>query len=259
MSQAITISNLSFSYPDGRTALRSVNLSVCEGETLGIVGPNGAGKSTLLLHCNGILRAARGTVTVLGREITNESLKWVRSRVGLVFQDPDDQLFSLTVFDDVAFGPLNAGLQEAAVREAVAEALRAVAMESFGTRSSHHLSFGERKRIAIATVLATRPEILVLDEPTGGLDPLGRWSFVKLLKGLEMTCIVASHDMDLVRSLCDRVVVIRDGRVLAEGSTADVMCDTDLLVSAGLLPPPDEDSSDRNQDTGRGCGQSSHS
>ncbi len=237
MDEAITISELSFSYPDGRSALESVSLSVGTGECVGIVGPNGAGKSTLLLHLNGILRAPDGAVKVLGQPISNSNLKWVRSKVALVFQDPDDQLFSPSVFDDVAFGPINMGYDEDQVHEAVSRALNEVGMAGFEKRSSHHLSFGERKRVSLATVLAMGPEILVLDEPTSGLDPAGRWSLIELLRGLPVTKLVASHDMDLVGALCDRIVILHSARVVADGPAAEVLADIPLLVAHGLLPP----------------------
>lgn len=236
MDEAITITGLSFTYPDGRSALEAVSLSVGMGECVGIVGPNGAGKSTLLLHLNGILRAPNGAVKVLGQLIDNANLKWVRSKVGLVFQDPDDQLFSPTVFDDVAFGPINMGCTEQDVQEAVARALEEVGMSGFEKRSSHHLSFGERKRISLATVLAMGPEILVLDEPTSGLDPEARWSLIQLLRQLPVTKIVASHDMELVGALCDRIVVLHSARVVADGPAREVLADRRLLAAHGLLP-----------------------
>ncbi len=236
MNDVLSIRDLSFSYPDGRHALDSVSFSVGAGECVGIVGPNGAGKSTLLLHLNGILRAGDGAVKVLGQSVVSVNLKWVRSKVGLVFQDPDDQLFSPTVFEDVAFGPINMGCEEQDVNESVARALEEVGMAGFEKRSSHHLSFGERKRISLATVLAMEPEILVLDEPTSGLDPAGRWSLIELLRGLPVTKIVASHDMDLVGALCDRVIILHSGRVVADGPAEEVLGDRKLLAAHGLLP-----------------------
>jgi len=200
-----------------------------------LIGPNGAGKSTVLLHLNGILRS-NGTVKILGRQVNDKNLRWVRSKVGLVFQSPDDQLFSPTVFDDVAFGPINMGYSEAEVRQSVAKALDWVGMTGYEQRSPHHLSIGEKKRIAIATVLSMSPEILVIDEPTSNLDPRSKWSLIGLLKRLPMTKIVAAHDLELVRALCPRTVVLDHGQVIADGATSDIMSNTALLAAHGLAP-----------------------
>jgi len=236
MDDAIRIEKLSFTYPDGHQALAEVSLVIGRGESVGIVGPNGAGKSTLLLHLNGILRSDDGAVKVLGRPIDDKNLRWVRSKVGLVFQDPDDQLFSPTVFDDVAFGPINMGYTASEVKEAVARALEWVGMKGCEERSCHHLSFGEKKRVSLATVLAMDPEILVLDEPTSNLDPAGKWSLLSLLKKLPVTKIVATHDLEMMRALCQRIIVLDQGRVVADGAAETVLADTDLLIAHGLLP-----------------------
>jgi len=235
--EVIRISNLSYSYPDGQEALKGVSLDIRRGESVAIIGRNGAGKSTLLLHLNGILRSDNGAVRVLGQTVNEENLKRVRRQVGLVFQNPDDQLFSPTVFDDVAFGPINMGLSEAEVRQAVDKALIMVGMSGYEKRSSHHLSLGEKKRVSIATVLAMSPEILVLDEPTSNLDPGGKWSLIGLLKGLPLTRIVVSHDLELVRALCERAVIFDGGRIVAEGPTADILAEKRLLAKHGLAPP----------------------
>ena len=182
----LQIDDLHFAYPDGHQALRGVSLSVCEGEKIALVGPNGAGKSTLMLHLNGIL-GENSPITIAGLQLADENLPLIRALVGLVFQNPDDQLFSPTVFEDVAFGPLHMGLPEDEVRSRVEEALSAVAMDDFGDRLSHHLSMGQKKRIAIATVLAMRPDVLVLDEPTSGLDPAGRRELTSTLQSLDIT------------------------------------------------------------------------
>ena len=236
MDDAITVERLSFGYPDGHQALAEVSLVVGKGESVGIVGPNGAGKSTLLLHFNGILRSDDGAVKVLGRPVDDKNLRWIRSKVGLVFQDPDDQLFSPTVFDDVAFGPINMGYSASEVRQAVTRALDWVGMKGCEERSCHHLSFGEKKRVSLATVLAMAPEILVLDEPTSNLDPAGKWSLISLLKNLPVTKIVASHDLEMVRALCQRIVVLDRGRIAAEGAAEVVLADRHLLAAHGLLP-----------------------
>jgi len=236
MDDAIRIEKLSFNYPDGHQAIAEVSLVIGRGESVGIVGPNGAGKSTLLLHLNGILRSDNGAVKVLGRPVDDKNLRWIRSRVGLVFQDPDDQLFSPTVFDDVAFGPINMNYTVSEVRQAVTRALDWVGMKGCEERSCHHLSFGEKKRVALATVLAMDPEILVLDEPTSNLDPAGKWSLIGLLKKLPVTKIVASHDLEMVRTLCQRIIVLDRGRMSAEGATEVLLADTRLLAAHGLLP-----------------------
>jgi cobalt/nickel transport system ATP-binding protein len=233
MHHTIEIEDLHFTYPDGREALFGVSLRVEPGEKVALVGPNGAGKSTLMLHLNGILRG-RGDVRVSGMTVEEKNLGQVRAAVGLVFQNPDDQLFSPTVFDDVAFGPLHMGYPEEVVRHRVEKALALVDMSGYGDRVSHHLSIGEKKRIAIATVLSMEPEILVLDEPSAGLDPRARRNLIHLLRDLDMTMLVSSHDMALVAELFPRIVIMDGGLIVAEGSTADVLADGDLLAQHGL-------------------------
>ncbi|HEY82803.1 MAG TPA: ATP-binding cassette domain-containing protein [Dehalococcoidia bacterium] len=235
MDDAIRIEKLSFSYPDGHQALAGVSLVIGRGESVGIAGPNGAGKSTLLLHLNGILRSDDGAVKVLGQPVDDKNLRWIRSKVGLVFQDPDDQLFSPTVFDDVAFGPINMGYTASEVKEAVARALDWVGMKGCEERSCHHLSFGEKKRVSLATVLAMDPEILVLDEPTSNLDPAGKWALISLLKKLAVTKIVATHDLEMMQALCQRIVLLDQGQVVAEGPAEKILADKDLLAAHGLL------------------------
>ncbi|MBL7124738.1 MAG: ATP-binding cassette domain-containing protein [Dehalococcoidales bacterium] len=235
MEEIISIDNLSFCYPDGQQALTNVCLTMRQGETVALIGPNGAGKSTLLLHLNGILRS-NGVVKIFGRQVDDGNLRWVRSRVGLVFQNPDDQLFSPTVFDDVAFGPINVGYSEAEVRESVTRALDWVGMAGYEQRSPHHLSVGEKKRIAIATVLSMSPEILVIDEPTSNLDPRSKWSLSGLLERLPMTKIVATHDLELVRALCPRTIVLDHGQVITDGATSQILTNISLLAAHGLAP-----------------------
>ncbi|MFH1662732.1 MAG: ABC transporter ATP-binding protein, partial [Chloroflexota bacterium] len=217
----------------GQQALKDINLTIYKGESVAVMGPNGAGKSTLILHFNGILQS-NSSVSLLGKPVDNCNLRWVRSKVGLVFQTPDDQLFSPTVFDDVAFGPVNMGYAKAEVQQAVTQALDAVGMKGFEKRSSHHLSVGEKKRIAIATVLSMSPEILVIDEPTGNLDPRGKWAFVEVLKHLPVSKVIISHDLEVVRALCRRVVVIEGGSIVADGATDDILADKKLLAAHGL-------------------------
>jgi len=230
---AVRIEDLSFSYPDGHRALRSVSLVFREKESVAVMGPNGAGKSTLALHLNGIL-AGSGRVEVMGLEVNRKNLKEVRNRVGLVFQDPDDQLFSPTVRDDVAFGPLNQGLTPEQVDHAVKRALAWVGMEGFEDRSSHHLSFGEKKRLSMATVLSMDPDILVLDEPVSNMDPRGRREFIALIRSLEATKVLVTHDIDMARQTCDRVVLMDSGEVVADGRTGAIFDDAELLERHGL-------------------------
>jgi cobalt/nickel transport system ATP-binding protein len=233
MDKVIEINNLSFTYPDGHRGLSSVDLVVCPGENVAVIGPNGAGKSTLLLHLNGILRG-NSTVKICGMAVEEKNLKEIRKKVGLIFQDPEDQLFSLNVFDDVAFGPINMGCSESEVKRHVARALEWVNMAGYEQRSPHHLSVGEKKRIAIATVLSLDPEILVIDEPTSNLDPRSKWSLVELLSQLPITQIIATHDLELVRALCHRTVVMDEGKIAADGKTESILSDIPLLKAHGL-------------------------
>jgi cobalt transport protein ATP-binding subunit len=236
MHHTLDIQNLHFSYPDGRKALRGVSLFINPGEKTALVGPNGSGKSTLLLHLNGILRG-EGEVHVCGKELTEDSLRQIRASVGLVFQDPDDQLFSQSVYEDVAFGPLYMDLPKDEVAQKVRQALEAVGMAGSEPRVPHHLSEGEKKRVAIATVLSMDPEVLALDEPTAGLDPRGRRELIQLLRGLPQTMLVATHDMRMVAELFDRTVIIDEGKVVADGPTAQVLAEPHLLEMHGLEAP----------------------
>jgi len=236
LHHSIEVDDLSFSYPDGRPALREVSLRIAPGEKVALVGPNGAGKSTLLLHLNGIL-SGQGTVRVCGLPVEAKNLGRVRAAVGMVFQNPDDQLFSPTVFDDVAFGPLYQGLKPDEVRERVDAALAAVRMKDYAGRVSHHLSMGEKKRISIATVLSMQPEVLALDEPTAGLDPRARRGLIRLLKELPLTMLAASHDMRLVSELFPRTVVLDAGRIVADGPTDEILSRPTFLEAHGLEAP----------------------
>jgi cobalt/nickel transport system ATP-binding protein len=232
----LKIEALRFSYPDGHVALRGVSLHLCDGDKVALVGPNGAGKSTLMLHLNGIL-SGKGELSVAGLPLNHKNLPMIRAAVGLVFQNPDDQLFSPTVFEDVAFGPLHMGLPESEVRSRVAEALEAVRMSSFADRLSHHLSVGEKKRIAIATVLSMRPQLLVLDEPSAGLDPRARRTLINLLRELPITMLVSTHDLAMVKELFPRTVIMDNGEIVADGLTVDILADTELLDAHGLEMP----------------------
>lgn len=234
--KAIEIKHLNFSYPDGTSALKDISLDIFEKERIGIIGPNGAGKSTLLLHLNGILRG-NNHIKISDSAITKESLPLIRKKVGLVFQNPDSQLFMPTVFDDVAFGPQNMGLNKQEVQDAVSEALKEVDMLDCKGRPSHHLSIGQKKRVSIAAVLSMRPEILVLDEPSSDLDPKHRKDLINILKRLEITKIIATHDLDLVLEVCSRVVLLDRGEVAAVGETLDIFNNRQLLEGHSLGIP----------------------
>jgi cobalt/nickel transport system ATP-binding protein len=233
MHHTIKVDKLSYSYPDGHVALREASLTIAPGEKVALVGPNGAGKSTLMLHLNGILQG-QGSVRVCGLDVVKANLGKVRAAVGLVFQNPDDQLFSPTVFDDVAFGPIYQGLKKAEVEERVDRALEAVHMRDYAKRVSHHLSVGEKKRIAIATVLSMNPEILVLDEPSAGLDPRARRTLINQLRELPQTMLVSTHDLRLVHELFPRTVIMDEGRIVADGATEQLLNDETLLNAHGL-------------------------
>jgi len=233
---ALEVRDLHFSYPDGHSALHGVSFKLCDGDKVALVGPNGAGKSTLMLHLNGILEG-KGEIELSGLRLTRDNLPIIRSMVGLVFQNPDDQLFSPTVFEDVAFGPLHMGLPEVEVRARVDSALEAVRMTSYKDRLSHHLSVGEKKRIAIATVLSMNPSVLILDEPSAGLDPRARRTLINLLRELPITMLVTTHDMRLVQELFPRTIVMDEGQVVADGLTMEILEDEELLTAHGLEKP----------------------
>ena len=232
----VKVHDLIFSYPDGHVALRGVSFNLCEGDKVALVGPNGAGKSTLILQLNGILEG-QGDIEIGHMRLTRDNLPVIRAMVGLVFQNPDDQLFSPTVFEDVAFGPLHMGLPEEEVFKRVDAALESVRMTSYRDRLSHHLSVGEKKRIAIATVLSMRPSILVLDEPSAGLDPRARRTLINLLRDLPITMLVSTHDMRLVEALFPRTIVMDEGLIVADGETKNILEDEKLLNAHGLEKP----------------------
>jgi cobalt/nickel transport system ATP-binding protein len=236
MHHSLEVEHLSYSYPDGHPALRDISLKITPGEKVALVGPNGAGKSTLILHLNGIL-TGKGSVRVCGLSVEEKNFSRVRAAIGLVFQNPDDQLFSPTVFDDVAFGPLYQGLDPVEVSQRVDSALSAVRMSGYARRVSHHLSMGEKKRIAIATVLSMNPEALALDEPTAGLDPRARRTLIHLLRELPITMLVSTHDMAMVKELFPRTIVMDEGQVVADGPTGDILEDEPLLTTHGLEKP----------------------
>lgn len=227
---AVRVVDLRYDYPDGTPALRGVDLAVAPGERVAVLGPNGAGKSTLMLHLNGVLTAAAGEVYIGGTRLTRESVRGIRQRVGVVFQDPDDQLFMPTVEQDVAFGPANFGVRGAELDQRVREALVAVGMSDRAARSPGHLSLGERRRAALATVLSCHPEVLVLDEPAANLDPVARRELADILTALPTTLLVVTHDLPYAQRICDRVVILDAGEIVADGPAADILGDTALLA-----------------------------
>jgi len=232
---AIEITDLHFTYPDGVKALRGVNLTVGVGEKVALLGPNGAGKSTLLLHLNGILRG-KGEIRIMGQPLRDDNLRQIRAQVGLVFEHPDDQLFSPTVLDDVAYGPLYMGLPREEVLRRARRALELVGMAGFEERTPHRLSLGQKKRVAIATVLSMEPPILALDEPTASLAPAARRELIRLLRELPQTMIVSTHDIPMVRELFPRTIIIDEGRIVADGDTQAILADAALLDAHGLGP-----------------------
>ena len=235
-SSALQIENLSFAYPDGHQALRDISLTVRSGEKVALVGPNGAGKSTLMLHLNGIL-SGEGRIRINGLPVERSTLPEIRACLGMVFQNPDDQLFSPTVFDDVAFGPLHMGCPKEEISRRVDDALAMVHMSGYTQRLSHHLSVGEKKRISIATVLSMQPSILVLDEPTAGLDPRARRGLIQLLDQLPLTMLVSTHDMRLVAQLFPRTIIMDNGTIAADGPTRSILNNEALIEAHGLELP----------------------
>ena len=234
---AIEVEALVYAYPDGQSALRGVNFCLQVGETVGLIGSNGAGKSTLLLHLNGVLKGSSGEVRVHGLSVNAAHLLEVRRQVGMVFQDPDDQLFMPTVQEDVAFGPLNLGWPQDQVQNSVLQALATVGAAHLAARAPYRLSGGEKRAVAIAGVLAMMPRVIVMDEPSAGLDPAARRRLIHLLRGLELTQLIATHDLDLVQDLCSRVLVMREGLVVADGSPDAIFADAELLKRCHLELP----------------------
>ena len=232
---ALRLRGVRYDYPDGTPGLAGIDLDVASGELVAVLGPNGAGKSTLMRLLNGLIRG-EGTVEVLGELLTEDSVRSIRSRVGLLFSNPDDQLFSPTVLDDVAYGPLHQGLEADEVLARSRAALAEVGMEAYEDRTPHRLSLGEKKRVAIATVLSMRPDILVLDEPTASLAPAARHELIELLRALPLTQLIATHDLAMARALATRVVVLSGGRVVGDGPTETILADGALLRAHSLEP-----------------------
>lgn len=234
---AIRTDGLVFEYPDGRRALDDVDLEIAVGERVAILGPNGAGKTTLILQLNGVLAATSGTVRIGDLPVNRENLREIRRSVGVVFQDPDDQLFMPTVAEDVAFGPANFGVRGDELERRVAEALAQVAMTDHAQRSAGHLSGGQRRRVALATVLACRPDVLVLDEPSSNLDPVARRELADVLAGLDTTLLLVTHDLPYAAQLCRRAVILDEGRVVADDRIERILGDTELLAAHRLELP----------------------
>ena len=233
----VEFKNVFFRYPDGTEALKGVNFRITHGESVGVVGANGAGKSTLLQHMNGYLMPTSGTVTIGDLTLTGKTKREFRKKVGIVFQNPDDQLFMPTVFDDVAFGPLNLGMDEASVRERVRKALGMVNSLDLQDKPPHHLSSGQKSAVAIASVMAMEPDILAMDEPAANLDPRSRRSLISLLKTFKHSKIIASHDLDLILDVCERCIVIGGGAVVADGPSAEILSNKSLLEENNLELP----------------------
>ena len=233
----VEVQDLTHTYPDGTAAVRGISFRIHHGEAVAVVGANGAGKSTLLLHLNGYLTPQSGTVRIGDFPLTKETVKDIRKTVGMIFQDPDDQLFMPTVYEDVAFGSLNLGLPPEEVEHRVQQALQRTGVEHLRDRPPYKLSGGEKRAVAIATVLAMSPDILVMDEPTSNLDPLSRRTLIELLAGFHHTKIIATHDLDMVIDLCERTIVIHEGTIMADGLTADIFND-DLLLRKSHLERP---------------------
>ncbi|ASY16466.1 cobalt/nickel transport system ATP-binding protein [Candidatus Planktophila sulfonica] len=237
---SLQISNLAFAYPDGNQALYGVNLTISKGERVALLGPNGAGKTTLVMHMNGIHPTMQGEVRIAGELVdakNKETLKQIRAKVGIVFQDPDDQLFMPTVGEDVAFGPFNMGLRGDELSAVVDEALSQVGMLEFRDRPPHHLSFGQRRRVAVATVLAMKPEILVMDEPSSNLDPASRRELAEIVRSLDVTIVMVTHDLPYALELCERSVILSGGIIVADAPTREILTNASLLASHRLELP----------------------
>jgi cobalt/nickel transport system ATP-binding protein len=234
---SLDVRGLAFAYPDGHQALFGVDFAIERGERVALLGPNGAGKTTLVLHLNGILGAGAGQVRVAGLPVEKQNLREIRRRVGIVFQDPDDQLFMPTVRDDVAFGPANLGISGSELDDRVHDALDQVGMGAFADRPPHHLSYGQRRRVAVATVLAMGPEILVLDEPSSNLDPASRRELADVLRSLDVTVLMVTHDLPYALELCSRALVLSGGVIAADGLTRELLLDEALLAEHRLELP----------------------
>ena len=237
MSKYLKINNLSYAYPDGHKALKGIDFSINKGESIAILGPNGAGKTTLILHLNGILGELKGEIEVDGLEYSTENIGKIRKTVGVVFQDPDDQLFMPTVIEDVMFGPKNFGYSNEESETNAVEALKMVGMENFQDRAPHHLSFGQKRKVAIATVLASKPKLLVLDEPASNLDPASRRDLIDILIKLDISIILVTHDLPMALEICERSLVLNEGVIKEDSLTKDILQNSQLMKENRLELP----------------------
>ena len=237
MSKYLKINNLSYAYPDGHKALKGIDFSINQGESIAILGPNGAGKTTLILHLNGILGELEGEIKVDGLEYSSENIGKIRKTVGVVFQDPDDQLFMPTVIEDVMFGPKNFGYSNEESETNAVEALKMVGMENFQDRAPHHLSFGQKRKVAIATVLASKPKLLVLDEPASNLDPASRRDLIDILIKLDISIILVTHDLPMALEICERSLVLNEGVIKEDSLTKDILQNSQLMKENRLELP----------------------
>ena len=237
MSKYLKINNLSYAYPDGHKALKGIDFSINQGESIAILGPNGAGKTTLILHLNGILGELKSEIEVDGLEYSTENIGKIRKTVGVVFQDPDDQLFMPTVIEDVMFGPKNFGYSNEESETNAVEALKMVGMENFQDRAPHHLSFGQKRKVAIATVLASKPKLLVLDEPASNLDPASRRDLIDILIKLDISIILVTHDLPMALEICERSLVLNEGIIKEDSLTKDILQNKQLMKENRLELP----------------------
>jgi len=237
MSKYLEISNLTYEYPDGYKALNEISFDLEEGDSLGILGPNGAGKTTLILHLNGILGELDGSIKLNNLEFVEDNLAEIRKTVGVVFQDPDDQLFMPTVLEDVMFGPKNFGFSEEASRENAEEALKMVGMNDYQEKAPHHLSFGQKRKVAIASVLASKPQLLVLDEPSSNLDPSSRRELIDILLSLEISIVLVTHDLPMALEICPKSIVVNSGLITENGKTKDLLTNNKVMKENRLELP----------------------
>jgi cobalt/nickel transport system ATP-binding protein len=237
MSKYLEISNLTYEYPDGYKALNEISFDLEEGDSLGILGPNGAGKTTLILHLNGILGEMDGSIKLNNLEFVEDNLAEIRKTVGVVFQDPDDQLFMPTVLEDVMFGPKNFGFSEEASREKAEEALKMVGMNDYQEKAPHHLSFGQKRKVAIASVLASKPQLLVLDEPSSNLDPSSRRELIDILLSLEISIVLVTHDLPMALEICPKSIVVNSGLITENGKTKDLLTNNKVMKENRLELP----------------------
>ena len=237
MSKYLEISNLTYEYPDGYKALNEISFDLEEGDSLGILGPNGAGKTTLILHLNGILGELDGSIKLNNVEFVEDNLAEIRKTVGVVFQDPDDQLFMPTVLEDVMFGPKNFGFSEEASKENAEEALKMVGMNDYQEKAPHHLSFGQKRKVAIASVLASKPQLLVLDEPSSNLDPSSRRELIDILLSLEISIVLVTHDLPMALEICPKIIVVNSGLITENGKTIDLLTNNKVMRENRLELP----------------------